>query len=150
MYLPLSHSYGYVFRFRPRPWKPINREPCGIIYSKTYIKILYKRLYMGIYYDGKVYGVGWELYDYENKTFIVKFEKTFTREMTEIDIRPIKDSYENLSDDVKNNEDFHVYVFSSCQSTYNLGSLPQISRYSAINKQQFEQYLTTGYTDAIV
>lgn len=105
---------------------------------------------MGIYYDGKVYGVGWELYDYKNKTFIVKFEKTFTREMTLEDIRPIKDAYENLTDDVKNNKEFCVYVFSSCQSTYNLGSLPQISRYSAINKQQFEQYLTTGYTDAIV
>ena len=105
---------------------------------------------MGIYYDGKVYGVGWKLYDYKNKTFIVKFEKTFTREMTLEDIRPIKDSYENLSDDVKNNKDFHVYVFSSCQTTYNFGSLPQISRYSSINKQQFEQYLTTGYTDAIV
>jgi len=105
---------------------------------------------MGIYYDGKVYGVGWKLYDYENKTFIVKFEKNFMREMTEIDIRPIKDAYENLTDDIKKNKDFQVYVFSSCQSTYNLGSLPQISRYSSINKQQFKEYLETGTTDAIV
>ena len=65
---------------------------------------------MGIYSDGKIYGVSLIL---DGK---ILFEKTFLVVMDGFVIEIVKDIYNGLTDDEKNDLDIRFYT--SCSSTY--------------------------------
>ena len=65
---------------------------------------------MGIYSDGKIYGVSLIL---DGK---ILFEKTFLVVMDGFVIEIVKDIYNGLTDDEKN--DLNIRFYTSCSSTY--------------------------------
>ena len=67
---------------------------------------------MGIYSDGKIYGVSLKL----DEEFI--FNKTHTDEMTYLQIQELKGIYEMLSYDKRYATNIMFYM--SCSSTYNI------------------------------
>jgi uncharacterized protein (DUF2344 family) len=70
---------------------------------------------MGIYSDGNVYGVSWNIYD-ESDELITRFEKTFTEKMTLDQIQEIKVEYNKLTETVFTNIRFGFYT--KCTSSY--------------------------------
>ena len=56
---------------------------------------------MGIYYDGTVYGIGWELYNEDYTQMIIKFEKQYEEKMTTEQIQEVKSDYDKLSETEK-------------------------------------------------
>jgi len=70
---------------------------------------------MGIYYDGIVYGIGWELYNTDCTKRIIEYEKRYEEKMTTEQIQEIKSDYDKLSD----TEKFHCmyYVLTTCTTT---------------------------------
>ena len=65
---------------------------------------------MGIYSDGKIYGISLIL---DGK---ILFEKTFLVVMDGFVIEIVKDIYNGLTDDEKN--DLNIRFYTSCSSTY--------------------------------
>jgi len=65
---------------------------------------------MGIYSDGKVYGLKWGKFN-ENEN---EFEKIYETEMTNDNIKEVKEVYDNIID----SNDFIFCYYTKCSSTY--------------------------------
>jgi hypothetical protein len=73
---------------------------------------------MGLYSNGKIYGVSWRIYgDDDSYLPKKKFEKIFPDVMTGSDIQEIAQEYEKLSELEKKNTQYSIYTLCSC--TYN-------------------------------
>lgn len=70
---------------------------------------------MGIYSDGKVYGVSWELYDVSGN-IIIKYEKTSKEKLNLEQIQEIKNEFEKLSED--NRSACSISYYTSVSDTY--------------------------------
>jgi hypothetical protein len=70
---------------------------------------------MGIYYDGTIYGICWNIYDVEGN-FIRRFEKTSQDIITTIEIMEIMEEYKKLTQMEKSVAKFRFY--KSCESNY--------------------------------
>lgn len=84
---------------------------------------------MGIYSDGKVYGLKWG--DYNN----IIFEKIFNREMTQNDINDIRDTYNAIS---KN--DLVYFYYTKCSSTYDSNNSNFMSWWT-IPKEELDKFI---------
>ena len=71
---------------------------------------------MGIYYDGIVYGIGWELYNADYTKLVIEYEKRYEGKMTTEQIQEVKSDYDKLSDTEK--FDCMYYVLTTCTTTY--------------------------------
>ena len=78
---------------------------------------------MGIYSDGKVYGVKWVLYNEDNKDdyeILFTFEKTFTTPLNLHQIQEIEMEFQKLSEDEQKN--LTISFYTCCTSTYDSGT----------------------------
>jgi hypothetical protein len=101
---------------------------------------------MGIYYDGIVYGVGWEIYNYDEKCYDKRFEKQFETKMTLENIAEVKAEFDNLSDTEK--EKCSYYVITSCATTYDENTDPFFTRY-AFTRVRLERFFENGFDNDI-
>ena len=90
---------------------------------------------MGIYSDGIVYGIGWELYNADCTKKIIAYEKRYQENMTTEQIQEVKSDYDKLSD----TEKFHCmyYVLTSCTTTYEINTAPMLVPYT-VSKVRLE------------
>ena len=70
---------------------------------------------MGIYSDGNVYGVYWNIYD-ESDKLLTRFEKTYPEKMTLDQIQEIKVEYDKLTESDFTNIQFGFYT--KCTTTF--------------------------------
>jgi len=101
---------------------------------------------MGIYYDGIVYGIGWELYNEDYTKLIIGFEKRYEEKMTMEQIQEVKSEYDKLSETEK--EQCTYYAFTSCTTTYEINTAPMIVPYT-LNKERLELFFQNGYDNNI-
>lgn len=93
---------------------------------------------MGIYSDGNVYGVCWNIYN-ESGDFITRFEKIYLTKMTIENIQEIKQSYDILTDNEKNS--IIIRFYTNCTDTY--GSGTYMSWFPG-NKDSLEELFLNG------
>lgn len=74
---------------------------------------------MGIYSDGNVYGVCWNMCDASDKS-VKYFEKTCPKKINLEQIREIKNEYDKLTETECNSAIFKIYT--CCSSTYDSGT----------------------------
>ena len=74
---------------------------------------------MGIYSNGKVYGVGWIRYN-DSDEITICFEKIFEDKMSILQIQEVKMAYDLIPEDQRNNMSIRFYT--SCSSTYDDGT----------------------------
>lgn len=74
---------------------------------------------MGIYSDGNVYGVCWDIYD-ESGKFIRRFEKIYCEKMNLQQILEVKEEYDKLNDDERKYATYNFYT--NCTSSYDYDS----------------------------
>lgn len=70
---------------------------------------------MGIYSDGNVYGVSWEL-RYVDYKMNLKYEKTFTSKLNLDQIQEIKNDFEKLSEEERS--ECFISFYTSVTDTY--------------------------------
>lgn len=97
---------------------------------------------MGIYYDNKIYGVGWELYDEDEINIVRHFEKKYENEMTMEQIQECKVEYDKFTDIEKENSKFYVIV--SFSSTYEINNDKYYVPYR-FYKNRLEQFFLNGH-----
>jgi hypothetical protein len=102
---------------------------------------------MGIYYDGKVYGISWKIYDNcDDGDIIKRFEKSYDEKMNVENISEIKEEFDKLATTEKENTKF--YVLTSCYSTYEINSSSNFVWYS-FKKTRLINFFLNGYDDDI-
>lgn len=75
---------------------------------------------MGIYSDGKVYGVQWILYNEDDYKVLYNYEKTYTTPLDLQQIQEIETEFKKLPEkDLKN---LRISFYTCCTSTYGDGS----------------------------
>jgi len=101
---------------------------------------------MGIYYDGIVYGIGWELYNTDYTKLIIEYEKRYEGKMTAEQIQEVKSDYNKLSD----TEKFHCmyYVLTSCTTSHETNTAPMIVPYS-VSKERLELFFVNEHDNNI-
>jgi len=92
---------------------------------------------MGIYYDGNVYGIGWELYNADYTRLIIKYEKQYEEKMTTEQIQEVKSDYDKLSD-IEKAQCTYIF-FTRCTTTYDINTPPMRTQYT-ISKQRLELF----------
>jgi hypothetical protein len=102
---------------------------------------------MGIYYDGIVYGIGWELYNEDYTKCIIKFEKKYEEKMTTEQIQEVKSDYDKLSEDEK--EQCAYFFFTSCTTTYEIINTPTMGVPYMVSKERLELFFENGYDNNI-
>ena len=81
---------------------------------------------MGIYYDGIVYGIGWELYNEDYTKLFIKYEKQYDEKMTTEQIQEVQSDYDKLSETEK--EQCTYFFFTRCTTTYEITTTAKIGR----------------------
>jgi hypothetical protein len=102
---------------------------------------------MGIYYDGIVYGIGWELYNEDYTKCIIKYEQQYLAKMTMEDIQDVKSDYDKLSDTEK--DQCTYYILTRCSTTYNINT-PTMCVPMAVSKERLELFFVNGHDNKIV
>lgn len=102
---------------------------------------------MGIYYDGNVYGIGWELYNEDYTQMIIKFEKQYKEKMTPEQIQEVQSDYDKLSDTEKDKCTY--YVLTSCTTTYDINNTDNYICIYSISKERLELFFQNGYDNNI-
>ena len=74
---------------------------------------------MGIYSNGKVYGIRWYIKD-EYDEYIIYYEQKYETELTPKNIQEIKEKYDDLSNMELSIAKFSYYT--KCTSTIDIGS----------------------------
>jgi hypothetical protein len=97
---------------------------------------------MGIYYDGNVYGIGWELYNEDYTKLVIKYEKRYEEKMTTEQIQEVQSDYDKLSDLDK--AQCTYYVLTSCTTTYEINTTAMHVPY-AVGKERLELFFVNGY-----
>jgi hypothetical protein len=97
---------------------------------------------MGIYYDGNVYGIGWELYNEDYTKLFIKYEKRYEEKMTTEQIQEVKSDYDKLSDLDK--AQCTYYVLTSCSTTYEINT-PAMHVPYAVSKDRLELFFANGH-----
>ena len=92
---------------------------------------------MGIYYDGIVYGIGWELYNEDYTKLIIEFEKKYEEKMTAEQIQEVKSDYDKLSDTEKTQCTY--YILTSCTTSHETNNAPMLVPY-AVSKERLELF----------
>jgi hypothetical protein len=92
---------------------------------------------MGIYYDGNVYGIGWELYNEDYTKLVIKYEKRYEEKMTTEQIQEVQSDYDKLSDQDK--AQCTYYVLTSCTTTYEINTTAMHVPY-AVSKERLELF----------
>ena len=100
---------------------------------------------MGIYYDGIVYGIGWELYNEDYTKMIIKFEKQYDEKMTTEQIQKAKSDYDKLSETEK--EQCTYFFFTRCTTTYEMTTA---AMHYTVNKERLELFFVNGHDNKIV
>ena len=107
---------------------------------------------MGTFYDGRIYGIGWEIYD-ENGFFIQEFEQNDVREMTPKDVQDVKTQYDQLTKHEKHHAKFYFLtscqVAIDCKNIYGFGSETKIVKFP-IKHCQLVQFFEKGYVPMFV
>ena len=101
---------------------------------------------MGIFYDGIVYGIGWELYNDDYTQLITRLEKQSKEKMTPEQIQEVQKEYNKLSDTEK--DQCKYYVLTSCTTSYEINSNSYICTYS-FSKERLELFFQNGYDNQI-
>ncbi len=102
---------------------------------------------MGIYYDGNVYGISWNIYNScDDSNIIKRFEKSYDEKMNVENIIEIKEEFDKLTTTEKENTKF--YVLTSCCSTYEVNSSSNFVWYS-FKKTRLTNFFLNGYDDDI-
>lgn len=96
---------------------------------------------MGIYYDGTVYGIGWELYNEDYTKLIIAYEKQYEEKMTTEQIQEVKSDYDKLSETEK--EQCTYYILTSCTTTYEINT-PTTRVPVAVSKERLELFFHDG------
>jgi hypothetical protein len=91
---------------------------------------------MGFYSNGDIHGISCKLYDKENDTFIIIFEKIYDQEMTTEQIQYIKSLYDKLSYD--KNEKYSLKCYTTSWDTY---SSSNYMKWWIIYKYDIEKWL---------
>ena len=96
---------------------------------------------MGIYYDGIVYGIGWELYNADYTKLVIEYDKRYEKKMTTEQIQEVKSDYDKLND----TEKFHCmyYVLTSCTTSYEINT-PTMHVPVAVSKERLELFFHDG------
>jgi len=93
---------------------------------------------MGIYSDGNVYGVCWNIYDISEK-LVKNFEKTYPKKMNLDQIQYIETEYNKLNEIERNSAKFGFHT--CCSSTYDTGTFMS---WFPVNKDSFDKFLLNG------
>jgi hypothetical protein len=106
---------------------------------------------MGIYNDGKIYGVSLEIYD-SSGNLIKQFEKTYTEQLKVSQIEEIKAGYEQFTEEEK--KKLCVRFYTSISTTYDLGISDNFGSSSmgwwSGSRTQLEELLYSGFMDVII
>lgn len=102
---------------------------------------------MGIYYDGTVYGIGWELYNEDYTKLIIAYEKQYDEKMTTEQIQEVKSDYDKLSETEK--EQCTYFFVTSCTTTYEINTTAMHVPYS-VSKERMELFFVNGHDNKIV
>jgi len=101
---------------------------------------------MGIYYDGIVYGIGWELYNADYTKLFIKYEKRYEEKMTTEQIQEVQSDYDKLSETEK--EQCTYFFFTSCITTYETNTAPMLVPY-AVSKVRLELFFVNEHDNNI-
>lgn len=94
---------------------------------------------MGIYYDYKIYGIGWELF--QNDICIKRFQKSYKEKMTLEQIQEVEMEYNILTKYEK--ENMKYFIITSCTCSYELNSSNFFVN-SYMNKSKLEEIFKSG------
>jgi len=106
---------------------------------------------MGIYNDGKIYGVRWYRYaaddqaspgGYSFQLIVDTFERTYSEQMTMIQIQEVKEHYDLIAD-IENQEPLYVKFYTKCSDTYGAG---EYMHWWSVNMDQLKELFLTGDT----
>lgn len=100
---------------------------------------------MGIYYDGTVYGIGWELYNEDYTKLIIAYEKQYDEKMTTEQIQEVKSDYDKLSETEK--EQCTYFFFTRCTTTYEMTTT---AMHYTVSKERMELFFVNGHDNKIV
>jgi len=101
---------------------------------------------MGIYYDGNVYGIGWELYNEDYTKLVIEFDQQYREKMTMEDIQYVKSEYDKLSETEK--EQCTYFFFTSCITSYEINTTAMRAPYT-VSKQRLELFFANGHDDNV-
>jgi hypothetical protein len=95
---------------------------------------------MGIYSNGKIYGVAWSIDDDNNDSYIpkIKFEKIFPDVMNNLNIQEIAQEYEKFSETDRNKARYRIHTL--CSSTYRQDSANFFS-WMPVSKEIIDKFL---------
>ena len=96
---------------------------------------------MGIYYDGIVYGIGWEFYNEDYTKLVIAYEQQYKEKMTMEDIQEVKSDYDKLSDTEK--DQCTYYILTRCSTTYDINT-PTMCVPMAVSKERLELFFHDG------
>lgn len=100
---------------------------------------------MGIYYDGIVYGIGWEWYTEDYTKLIIAYEKQYDEKMTTEQIQEVKSDYDKLSETEK--EQCTYFFFTRCTTTYEITTT---AMHYTVSKERLELFFVNGHDNKIV
>ena len=95
---------------------------------------------MGIYNDGKIYGVRWYRYAADDQLIVDTFERTYSEKMTMIQIQEVKEQYDLIAD-IENQEPLYVKFYTKCSDTYGAG---EYMHWWSVNMDQLKELFLTG------
>ena len=117
---------------------------------------------MGIYNDGKIYGVRWYRYAADERKIrnivedpsaysvglpeeydqliVDTFERTYSEQMTMIQIQEVKAQYDLIAD-IENQEPLYVKFYTKCSDTYGAG---EYMHWWSGNMDQLKELFLTG------
>ena len=100
-------------------------------------------MYMAIIYDGKIYGIRWEIFD-EFGDFLKEYEQNDIREMTPEDIRDIKTEYDKLTEHEKHHGKYYFLMGCQealdCRNIYGFNTVYKIA-IVPVNRHKLEHFI---------
>lgn len=97
---------------------------------------------MGIYNNGKIYGVRWYRYAADDQLIVDTFERTYSEKMTMIQIQEVKAHFDLIAD-IENQEPLYVKFYTKCSDTYGSG---EYMHWWLGNLNQLKELFLTGDT----
>ena len=95
---------------------------------------------MGIYSDGNVYGVSWEIWDDEYINLLINYEKMYLKKMNLDQIKEIQEEFEKLTEIERSN--CSIQYYTSVTDTY--GSSGSYMTWFPGNRQSLELLFKKG------
>lgn len=96
---------------------------------------------MGIYSDGIVYGVCWNVYD-NTGDFVKRYEYTQKEKLNEIQIREIKKEYDNLTEEYRKN--MTISFYTCCTTTLDVNCSGNFMTWYPSTNALLEEFFSNG------